>query len=1178
MSGWHFWIDRGGTFTDIVARSPAGRLMTAKLLSHAPELYADAALEGIARLQATEPGPIDDVRMGTTVATNALLERKGAPTLLAITRGHADALTIGHQARPEIFALDIMRPAPLQAMTVEIDERLAADGAVVAPLDETAARAVLQRGFDAGLRSVAIVLMHAWANPVHEQRLALLARDIGFSHVTASHTVGRLIKLVPRGLSAVVDAYLSPPLASHVAAVGAGLAGVPLSFMQSSGGLAAPGHFHGRNAVLSGPAGGIVGMAAAGRAVAISTMIGFDMGGTSTDVSLFFGTFDRAEETVVAGYRIRVPSLRIDSVAAGGGSIVRAEGGRLRVGPASAGARPGPASYGHGGPLTITDCNLALGRLQPAHFPALFGPDGDQRLDRAAVADRLAELADVLRTDSLDLAEGAIAIAVESMAAAIRAISTLRGVDPAAATLVGFGGAAGQHVCAVADALGMDRILLHPLAGVLSAWGIGMADVRTLAESTLALPLETAADAEVAEAAAGLARDAEAALAAQDHPHSSTRITARIRHRGSDTTTEFPLAPAAALAAQFLADQAKRFGFIHQSADLILESLAAEAVSEMASPGALPPASEAGPVSRHDVRFDGAWHDTLFRSREGLAPGTTVAGPAVLFDANSTTLVAPGWQGLIDTAHNLVLTRPGAIARPRAGTARDPVWLELFANRFMGIAEAMGAALQSTAWSVNIKERLDFSCAVFDGDGALIANAPHMPVHLGSMGVSVRAIIAARAEDVRGIRPGDAFMLNDPWAGGTHLPDVTVVQPVFLSVADALPAFWVAARGHQADIGGTSPGSMPADSRSIADEGVLITNWLLVDAGQLRETETLALLAPARDPARCMGDLRAQLAACARGGDDLRALAQDAGPDTVRAYMHHVQDDAEDAVRSAIANLHDGDFAAPMDNGATIRLAVRIDHARRSATLDFSGTSAQTPDNFNAPEAVTRAAALYAFRVLAGGELPMNDGVLRPLTIIIPQGSILSPAPGAAVVAGNVETSQILTDTIFAGLGRLAASQGTMNNLTFGNSQYQYYETIAGGAGASATAAGASAVQTHMTNSRLTDPEVLELRYPVRVERFAVRAGSGGEGANTGGDGVERTIRFLEPMTVSLLAGRRATAPFGLAGGGAAAAGAGFVTRTDGRVERLGACARAELAAGDCITILTPGGGGFGTA
>ncbi len=1173
MTGWHIWIDRGGTFTDIVARTPQGTLTTLKLLSHAPEHYEDAALEAIRRLNAS---PITAVRMGTTVATNALLEGKGAPTLLAITQGHADALTIGHQARPDIFALDITRPPPLQTRTVEISERLDADGQIITPLDIEAATTALQSAFDTGLRSIAIALLHSWINPDHEQQLAEIARQIGFTQITTSAETGRLIKFVPRAQTAVIDACLSPALETHIARVEAGLAGTPLAFMQSSGGLAAPGHFHGRNAILSGPAGGIVGMVAAGRSAGFDTLIGFDMGGTSTDVALHAGRFDRSEETVVAGYRIRTPSLRIETVAAGGGSIVHAQGQRLRVGPASAGARPGPAAYGHGGPLTITDCNIALGRLHPAHFPALFGPSGDHPLDTSAVTTRLADLAKALKADPLDLAEGAIAIAVETMAAAIKSISIARGHDPAGATLVGFGGAAGQHVCAVADALGMARILLHPLAGVLSAFGIGMADVSTLAEATLGLPLTAAADPEIAATAKALAAQAEAQLANQNHPHSLTILTARVRHRGSDSVTEFPLAPAAALATTFLADQAARFGFDHDAADLILESLAAEAVSKTPPLTSTPTQTVPCTSTTHPVRFHGQWHETPFHDRPGLAPGTIITGPAVLLDPSATTLIAPGWQGEIDPAHNLILTRSQPLPRPKPGTSRDPIWLELFANRFMGIAEQMGAALQSTAWSVNIKERLDFSCAIFDAQGALIANAPHMPVHLGSMGISVRAIMAARSSDPRGIRPHDAFMLNDPWAGGTHLPDVTVVQPVFLAPTDCTPAYWVAARGHQADIGGTTPGSMPPDSRTIADEGILITNWLLVDQGQLREAETLSLLAPARDPVRCLGDLRAQLAACARGAADLRALAAEVGAEVVSAYMAHVQDDAEAAVRNAISQLAGGAFEAQMDNGATLRLSITIDHQSRAATLDFTGTSRQSPDNFNAPQAVTRAATLYAFRCLAGGDLPMNDGVLRPLTLIIPKGSILSPAPGAAVVAGNVETSQILTDAIFAAMGTMAASQGTMNNLTFGNATYQYYETIAGGAGATHTAPGASAIQTHMTNSRLTDPEILEARYPVRVETFSIRQDSGGRGQNPGGSGTIRTLHFLEPMTVSLLSGRRQTAPFGLQGGSSASPGTAHITRSSGTIEALGATARADLEPGDTITIQTPGGGGWG--
>ncbi|WP_416906800.1 MAG: hydantoinase B/oxoprolinase family protein [Polymorphobacter sp.] len=1167
MSGWRVAIDRGGTFTDVVAQAPDGRTQTMKLLSHAPEQYDDAALEAIRRLG----GGLEAVRMGTTVATNALLERKGAPTLLAVTKGHADALTIGHQARADIFALDIVQPAALQADTIEITERLDARGTIIVPLDEAAAEAALRAAHARGLSSLAVALLHAWANPVHELRLAEIARSIGFAHVTTSHETGRLIKFVPRGQTALVDAYLSPALGQHVARVEAGLTGTPLAFMQSSGGLAAPGHFHGRSAVLSGPAGGIVGLATIARQTGRAMLIGFDMGGTSTDVSLYTGRFDRTSETEIAGQRIQTPSLRIDTVAAGGGSIVSAHGQRLRVGPESAGARPGPAAYGHGGPLTITDCNVALGRLQREHFPKLFGPSGDAPLDTGAVEARLAALAETLGMDPLDLAEGAVAVAVETMAAAIKAISISRGHSPSDATLVGFGGAAGQHVCAVADALGIDEILLHPLAGVLSAWGIGMADVSTLAEATLALPLRAGADGEIEAAASRLAGEAEAALAAQGHKHSRTQLIARLRHKSSDTVSEFPVAPAAELVRTFLDDQARRFRLQHDAGDVILESLAAEAISETHGTSASFEGQPPQPPRRHPVRFGGAWHDTPFHHRPGLAPGTRIAGPAVLLDDSSTTLIAPGWQGEIDAAHNLILRRAQPVARPRPGTALDPVWLALFANRFMGIAEEMGAALQATAWSVNIKERLDFSCAVFDASGALIANAPHMPVHLGSMGASVRAVIAANAGQ---IRPGHVYMLNDPHAGGTHLPDVTVVEPVFLSAEDSAPAYWVAARGHHADIGGTTPGSMPADSRHIDEEGVRISNWLLADADGLREAETLALLAPTRNPARCLGDLKAQRAACARGADALRALSAEVGADTVAAYMAHVQDDAEAAVRTALARLTSGRFEAPMDNGARIRVALTIE--TDSATLDFTGTSAQTPDNFNAPEAVTQAAALYALRCLAGGDLPLNEGCQRPLRLIIPKGSILSPDASAAVVAGNVETSQILTDAILAAMGQCAAAQGTMNNLTFGNAAHQYYETIAGGAGATPRADGASAVQTHMTNSRLTDPEILEARFPVRVERFAVRRGSGGAGRHKGGDGVIRTLTFLEPMTVSLLSGRRLTAPFGLEGGESGQRGAAFITRQTGTTEPLGPCARAELLDGDSITIETPGGGGYG--
>jgi 5-oxoprolinase (ATP-hydrolysing) len=1180
MAGWQFWVDRGGTFTDVVALRPDGRLATAKLLSQAPGQYEDAALEAIRRLRGQDPAPIIAVRMGTTVATNALLERKGAPCVLAITRGHRDALAIGHQARPDIFALNIVKPGLLHAHCIEIDERMSADGDVLRPLDEAAAAAGLRAAYDAGYRSLAIAFLHAHAFPAHEARVAALARAIGFTQVTASHQVGAVIRLVPRAWTSVVDAYLSPPLADYVDKVAGGLPGVNLSFMQSNGGLARAGHFHGRDAILSGPAGGMVGMAAAGRASGDAALIGFDMGGTSTDVSLFDGSFERAGEVMIAGVPLSIPMLRIDTVAAGGGSIVRHDQGRLRVGPESAGAVPGPAAYGRGGPLTITDANLLLGILQPDLFPALFGADGRQPLDTGAVQTRFAALAAELGQPPEQVAAGARAIAVETMAQAIRRISIARGHDAARYTLCCFGGAGGQHACAIADQLGMTRVLIHPLAGLLSAFGIGLAETRVVRQRTLNLPLRP--DTDLAASAEALARAARAALEAQGETVASVTLKARIRYAGSDSGIDLPLDTPARLATAFAAEQKKRFGFAVAGADLVVDSLVAEAAGETPSLPATTPQRAASSRPHLDHRrlyLAGRWQPAGFYDRAALPAGWRIAGPAVIIDDAGTTLVEPGWQAEVDAAANLILTRLAAArpARRQADTAADPIQLEIFANRFMAIAEEMGEALRSTAWSVNIKERLDFSCALFDAGGHLVANAPHMPVHLGSMGDSVRYVMAKWAASPRGIHPGDAFVLNNPFAGGTHLPDVTVVAPVF---ADGTLAFWVAARGHQADIGGITPGSMPPDSRTIADEGVLIDNILLIDKGHFLEGEMLALLNsgphPARDPARCIGDLKAQAAACARGATALVELCAAEGADTVAAFMAHVQDNAEAVVRAAIDRLEDGAIRLPMDNGATIALSVTIDREARSAHIDFTGTSAQLPDNFNAPFPVTQAAILYGFRCLAGSDLPMNDGCLRPITLTVPQGTMLNPLPPAAVAAGNVETSQIITDALFGALGVLAAAQGTMNNFNFGNSDFQYYETICGGAGAGNGFAGASAVQTHMTNSRLTDPEVLESRFPVLVEEFAIRAGSGGSGRWPGGAGVVRRIRARVGMTASLLSGRRLTRPFGLAGGGDAMPGTARVERKDGTVEHLPACARVELAAGDAIVIETPGGGGFG--
>ncbi len=1187
MAGWQFWIDRGGTFTDVVAVNPAGALRTAKLLSESPGQYDDAALEAIRRLRGDDPAPIAAVRMGTTVATNALLERKGAPTLLAITRGHRDALAIGHQARPEIFALNIRKPPLLHGKCIEIDERMSAQGDVLRPLDEGGAHAALQAAFDEGWRAIAIACLHGHAHPAHEIRLADIARAIGFTQVTASHQVGAVIRLVPRAWTAVIDAYLSPPLRAYVDTVADGLPGVNLSFMQSSGGLARAGHFQGRDAILSGPAGGIVGMAAAGRSSGDTRLIGFDMGGTSTDVSLYDGQYERATDVMIAGVPLSVPMLKIDTVAAGGGSIVRLDQGRLRVGPHSAGAVPGPAAYGRGGPLTVTDANLLLGIIQPDYFPALFGPGGNAPLDVDVVRAGFGALAAQIGQSPEQVAAGARAIAVETMAQAIRRISIARGHDAARYTLCCFGGAGGQHACAIADVLGMTRVLIHPLAGLLSAYGIGLAEVRVVRQRTLNLPL----GADLSAAADALADEARAALLAQGETATSVTLSARIRYAGSDSGIDLPMAGPDEMAKAFAEAQTRRFGFAVSGADLVVDALIAEAANAAdTAPHGRIRAGNGGTSAGHgrphlatrQIQFGGESRPCGFYDRAELPPGWRIAGPAVIIDDAGTTLVEPGWQAEVDEQANLILTRFASphtekTAAQQDEGAPDPIQLEIFANRFMAIAEDMGEALKTTAWSVNIKERLDFSCAIFDGAGRLVANAPHMPVHLGSMGDSVRTVMTKWAASARGIHKGDVFVLNNPYAGGTHLPDVTVVAPVFI---DETPAFWVAARGHQADIGGITPGSMPPDSHSIAEEGVLIDNILLIDKGNFLESEMLTLLAsgpyPARDPARCLGDLKAQAAACARGAAALVQLCFSEGQARVCAFMSHVQDNAELAVREAISYLHDGSCTVAMDNGAHVSINVRIDHETRSVTVDFTGTSAQLPDNFNAPYPVTQAAILYGFRCLAGSDLPMNDGCMRPITLIVPQGSMLHPTSPAAVVAGNVETSQIITDALFGALGVVAASQGTMNNFTFGNSDFQYYETICGGAGAGNGFTGASAVQTHMTNSRLTDPEVLESRFPVLVEEFAIRSGSGGTGKWHGGDGVIRRIRARTGMTASLLSGRRLTRPFGLNGGGDALPGSARVERSDGRVEMLGPCARVTLDAGDTIVIETPGGGGFG--
>ena len=1202
MSGWRFWIDRGGTFTDIVARAPGGALSTAKLLSDNPERYADAATEGVRRILKAAPGAlpaglVDDVRMGTTVATNALLERKGEPTVLAITRGFGDALRIGWQSRPELFARHIKLNDQLYGRVVEIDERLTVDGAVDRPLDEAKARADLTAAYAAGFRAVAVVLMHGWRFTDHETRIAEIAREVGFTQVSVSHEVGALIKLVGRGDTTVADAYLSPVLAAYVDRVGADLGpDAPLKFMQSSGGLTAADTFRGKDAILSGPAGGVVGMAETARQAGFERVIGFDMGGTSTDVSHHSGEYERTSDAVVAGVRLRAPMLSIHTVAAGGGSICRFDGARMRVGPESAGAVPGPAAYRRGGPLTVTDCNVMLGKLRPEFFPAVFGPDADQPLDAEVVRERFAALAEQVRAATgralspADLAEGFVAIAVQNMAEAIKAISISRGHDVTRYALNCFGGAGGQHACLVADALGMTTVMLHPFAGVLSAYGMGLAEVRAIRQATAALPLSSDQDAALSARVAELDAAARAELTAQGFAPGTLKTLPRaeIKYAGTDTPLTVPFGPAADMAAAFQDAHRRRFGFAAEGKPLVVETLEVEAVaaSDQGADGPAPPTETAAePIAHVPVRMAGADHDTPVWRREHLGADAAVDGPTIILEDTGTTVVEPGWRATVDTHANLILRRVVPLpARTAIGTEADPILLEVFNSRFMASAEQMGKALRATAYSVNIKERLDFSCAIFDATGALIANAPHIPVHLGSMGESIRTVIRQRTEgrgQERGMRRGDVYMLNAPYNGGTHLPDITVIMPVFLDGDDA-PAFFVAARGHHADVGGTTPGSMPPDSVTVDEEGVLIDDFLLIDEGVLREAETRALFAsgawPSRNVDQNLADLKAQVAACARGADELVRMVDEFGRAVVAAYMGHVQDNAEEAVRRAIAVLKPGDFAYEMDDGAIIRVRINIDPAERRAVVDFTGTSPQRPTNFNAPLSITRAAVLYVFRTLVDDAIPLNEGCLKPIDLIVPEGSMLNPRHPAAVVAGNVETSQAVVDTLYGALGVLAASQGTMNNFTFGDAARQYYETIAGGSGAGPDFDGTAAVQTHMTNSRLTDPEVLESRFPVLLEEFSIRRGSGGLGACRGGDGTVRRVRFLQPMTASILSNRRRVPPFGVDGGEAGAPGVNRVERADGRTEDLPSTARAEMAPGDVFVIETPGGGGYGEA
>ena len=1191
--GWSFWIDRGGTFTDIVGRTPAGLLLVHKLLSENPERYADAAVQGIGELLARHGAPdstvIEDVRLGTTVATNALLERKGDPTLLAITAGFADLLRIGHQARPRLFDRHIKLPSPLYTQTIEIRERVQADGEVRTTLDRETARRDLQGAFDQGFRAIAIVLMHAYRNPVHELALEELAREIGFDQISTSHRVSSLIKIIGRGDTTVVDAYLSPPLRRYVQTVARALGGrAPLSFMQSNGGLARADTFRGRDAVLSGPAGGIVGMVGVARAAGFKKVIGFDMGGTSTDVSHYAGSYERVLDTVVAGVRLQTPMMNIHTVAAGGGSICRFDGARLRVGPESAGANPGPACYRRGGPLTVTDCNVLLGKIRPDFFPAVFGPQGNLPLDSEVVTRCFADLAAAAevatgrKLSPMELAEGFVAIAVDNMAHAIKRISVARGYDLTEYALVSFGGAGGQHACLVADTLGMQTIVVSPLAGVLSAYGIGQAEHRSVGHRALELPLR-AATAALERAFETI--EAELLSVAGGSAEGVARFERRahLKQLGSDTTIALPDNDVATLEAEFHRAYAQRYSYQIPDAVIVVEAVEVELIVEPVHAPAVSTtrSTAAGRTpGRAEVWMAGTMRDAAVLDRAGLMPGAVVEGPAIIYDTTGTTVIEPNWRAHVTETEDLVLSRVAAIARGKSDIAApDPVKLEVFANLFMAIAEQMGASLQSTAYSVNIKERLDFSCALFDSRGALVANAPHMPVHLGSMGDSVSAIAKAVARRGDQFFPDDVYAVNNPYDGGTHLPDITLVMPVFDDAASKV-LFFVAARGHHADVGGITPGSMPPHSTHIDEEGVMLDSVRIVHAGRFDEAGFRALMTagtyPARNVDQNIGDIRAQIAACTRGARELRRAMADHGVETVLAYMGHVQANAAEAVRLLLDRLEDGSFRNEADDGWAVQVKVSVDRCARRATVDFTGTDPQLTTNFNAPPSVARAATLYVVRTLLDDDIPMNDGCLEPITIINPAGSLLNPAFPAAVVAGNVETSQVVTDALYGATRTLAAAQGTMNNFSFGNARIQYYETICGGAGAGPDFDGADAVHTHMTNSRLTDPEVLEARFPVLVDRFAIRRGSGGQGRQRGGDGVVRHIRFLEPMSASILSNRRRVPPFGLDGGEPGATGRNEVVRASGVREVLPACASVEMGSEDVFIIETPGGGGFG--
>ena len=1198
---WQFWIDRGGTFTDIIGRSPKGDISTHKLLSENSTQYKDAAIQGIRDLLCLKDeedipiDQIDSIKMGTTVATNALLERKGENTLLAISSGFADILRIGYQQRPKLFSLDIKLPDMLYSNIVEIEERIDINGKIIKKLDPIETKKLLKDAFDQGFKSIAIVLMHGYRHQSHEKQVSTIAKKIGFEQISVSHRVSPLMKIIPRGDTTVVDAYLSPILRRYVnqvkSALGPAQKGFEkLMFMQSNGGLTDANYFHGKDAILSGPAGGVVGMVKTGEKVGLDKLIGFDMGGTSTDVCHFNGEYERTLETKVAGVILRSPMMLINTVAAGGGSILHFDGSRYRVGPDSAGAYPGPACYRNGGPLTVTDCNVMLGKLNPEFFPKIFGPNANQNLDLSIVEKKFTALAKKISLETMKtvtpsaVAEGFLSIAVESMANAIKKISVQRGYDVSNYALSCFGGAGGQHACLVADRLGIKKIHLHPYAGVLSAYGIGLAESRKINDLAVELPLEKGVIDHLSKSFTKLHFDGKEDLVSQNLNENLFQYTDRVylRYQDSDTSLAVKFENVEGMKLCFENTHRARFGFISPEKLVIIESIQAEVScqsEQFESNIIIPNKIKTKTLTTQDVFINGKLEETIFYNRDEIKPNEKLSGPAVIIEPTSTIIVEPGWEATLKESNDLILTRTQKIKRASAiGTSVDPIMLEIFNNLFMNVAEQMGMVLENTASSVNIKERLDFSCALFSPTGNLVANAPHVPVHLGSMSECIKTIIR---ENSSTMNPGDAFLINAPYNGGTHLPDITLIKPVFDDNNENV-IFYVATRGHHADIGGTVPGSAPANSTHVKEEGVLIDNFTIVSKGVFLENEIYNLLSLAEFPARNIkqniADLKAQVAAAEKGSQELIKVIKHYGLEVVHAYMGHVQDNAEESVRRVLDVLSDSSFTYKMDDGHQVVVSISVDKVNRTATIDFTGTSNQHPGNYNAPSSICYAAVLYVFRCLVDDEIPLNDGCLKPLNLIIPKRSMINPQYPAAVFSGNVETSQYIVDTLLGALGEFAASQGTMNNFIWGNDKVQNYETICGGSGASINQPGCSAVHTHMTNSKLTDPEVLEWRFPVQLESFSIRKNSGGKGLNMGGDGVDRRMRFLEPMTVNIIAGHRKIPPYGLSGGESGALGENYVIHSDESVTRLGTKGQVEVGENDLFILKTPGGGGFGKA